>query len=523
MSHWIIAPVLVPLVAAAAMLAARRARIGVHRTIAAATVAMLAACAIRLTVDAAGAEPVAYAIGDWPAPFGIVLVLDRLAALMLLLITVVGAACLVASLQGWDTRGSHFHPLLQLQLMGLNGAVLTGDLFNLFVFFEVLLIASYGMLLHGDAPKRVPAALHYVVVNLAASALFLLGASLLYGATGTLNLADLAIRAATTGPDDIALLRAGGMILFVVFAVKAAALPLNFWLQPTYGAASPPVAALFAVMTKVGVYSILRVHTVVFGTTLGAGGALLEPWLVPVGLATLAVASLAALGARDLLQLVTWLVAGSAGTMLVGAGLMTAEGHAATLYYMTHSTITAALFLLLAHRIGAPSGVVGGAAPVSQAGCRSRLDAPIYLYAAIAIAGLPPLSGFVGKLGLLQAATGSVRLSWIWAVMLAAGLVTMIALVRAGTTLFWKTEPVKQPPPARVPGRDWTLVTICALALAVAGLTVAAPGIYGYMQATAAEITNPAGYVRRVLFPRPSGPILDTDRLRGQWLQGGPA
>ena len=179
---------------------------------------------------------------------------------------------------GWDTHGRHFHPLYQFQLMGLGGAFVTGDLFNLFVFFEVLLIASYALLLHGQGRERLRAGIQYVALNLTASALFLIGVSLIYAVTGTLNLADLSLRVAEVRGTEAVVLKAAALILLVVFGLKAAMLPLYLWLPATYAAASAPVAALFALMTKVGVYSIVRVHGVVFGDAAGDaaldGGAL---------------------------------------------------------------------------------------------------------------------------------------------------------------------------------------------------------------------------------------------------------
>ena len=211
-----------------------------------------------------------YRLGDWPAPFGIVLVLDRLSALMLLLTSILALAALVFSLARWHRAGAHFHPLFQFLLMGLNGAFLTGDLFNLFVFFELLLAASYGLLLHGSGLARVKAGLHYIVVNLVASLLFLIGVSLIYGVTGTLNMADLAARVPTIAADNRGLLEAGAGILAMAFLLKAGMWPLCFWLPTAYAAASPPVASIFAIMTKVGVYIVLRLSLLLFGEGAGA-------------------------------------------------------------------------------------------------------------------------------------------------------------------------------------------------------------------------------------------------------------
>ena len=179
-----------------------------------------------------------YRLGDWPAPFGIVLVLDRLSALMVLLTSILALAAVVFSLARWHRAGTHFHALFQFLLMGLNGAFLTGDLFNLFVFFELLLAASYGLVLHGSGLARVKAGLHYIAVNLVASLLFLIGVSLIYGVTGTLNMADLAARIPTIAAENRGLLEAGAGVLGVAFLLKAGMWPLCFWLPTTYAAAS---------------------------------------------------------------------------------------------------------------------------------------------------------------------------------------------------------------------------------------------------------------------------------------------
>ncbi|NJL08925.1 MAG: monovalent cation/H+ antiporter subunit D, partial [Methylacidiphilales bacterium] len=234
-----------------------------------------------------------YALGNWPAPFGIVLVLDRLAAVMVALCAVLALPVLVYAAGGTDARGRHFHALFQFQIAGLNGAFLTGDLFNLFVFFEVLLLASYGLLTHGNGRARARAGLAYVVLNLTGSALFLIALGLLYGTLGTLNMVDMAGALARVPAADQALVRTAAALLIAVFALKAALFPLSFWLPRVYGAASAPAAALFAIMTKVGVYALLRISTVTFsGAPVTAD--LLQPWLMPLAIATIAAGTLGA-------------------------------------------------------------------------------------------------------------------------------------------------------------------------------------------------------------------------------------
>ena len=265
--HLLIVPILAPLLTGALQLFLtehRRTRLacalgsGLVQTVAALTLLYLTTDAMpHMWTEGVGV----YAMGSWPAPFGIVLVVDRLAALMLVLTALVGLATLIYSLAYWDRVAPTFHSMFQFLLMGLNGAFLTGDLFNLFVFFEVLLASSYGLLLHGSGAGRVKASLHYITVNLIASFLFLLGVAMIYGMTGTLNMADLPARIALLPASDRALFEAGAAILSVAFLVKAGVWPLNFWLPATYTAASSPVGAVFSLMTKVGVYAVLRVGT----------------------------------------------------------------------------------------------------------------------------------------------------------------------------------------------------------------------------------------------------------------------
>ncbi len=227
-----IVPVLLPLLAGALMLLVGERRHGLKAAINLASTLSLVGIAIALlrmsdgaTDDMSGYIGV-YRLGDWPAPFGIVLVVDRLSALMLLLTSILASAAVVFSIARWHRAGVYFHALFQFLLMGLNGAFLTGDLFNLFVFFELLLAASYGLLLHGSGVARVRAGLHYIVVNLAASLLFLIGVSLIYGVSGTLNMADLAARIPEMAADDRALLEAGAGILGAAFLLKAGMWPL---------------------------------------------------------------------------------------------------------------------------------------------------------------------------------------------------------------------------------------------------------------------------------------------------------
>ena len=268
MQHLPVMPIILPLLAGAAMLLLQESQRSARVTIALTSAFAQLTAAIALLYFTTDAAPQVwpegigvYSIGGWAAPFGIVLVVDRLSALMVALGTTVAVATLVYSIARWDRPGQPFHSVFQFLMMGVNGAFLTGDLFNLFVFFEILLAASYALLLRGVGTRRVRRGLHYIAVNLASTFLFLIGVALIYGVAGTLNMADLTGKVAELSPADRSLFDTGAAILGVAFLVKAGSWPLNFWLPRAYPIAIAPVSAAFGIMTKVGIYAVLRVGT----------------------------------------------------------------------------------------------------------------------------------------------------------------------------------------------------------------------------------------------------------------------
>jgi multicomponent K+:H+ antiporter subunit D len=495
MSHWPIAPILLPLLAGAVLVPIEERAPRLARAASVLATLGFLAIAVRLAVLASHGQVSVYLLGNWQPPFGIVLAVDRLSALMLLLTGAVALAALVAALGGWDRHGAHFHALFQFQLMGLAGAFLTADLFNLFVFFEVLLAASYGLLLHGAGRERLRASFHYVVLNLTASALFLIGVSLLYGLAGTLNLADLSVKLQRLPASDAGLAQAAGVLLLVVFGLKAAILPMHLWLPGTYAAAPAPVAALFAIMTKVGIYAIARVLTLAFGAGEGAAAQV----LLPAGLATLAAASLGALAAGSLRALAGWLVIASAGTLLAALGLAGAAGVGAALYYLIHSTLIAAALFLLAEAIGRQRGAAGDALEAGPAVAQPALLGALFFAAAAAVGGLPPLAGFVGKLAILDSALGTAAWPWLFGVVLGSGLLVLVALSRAGSLLFWKSEGAVSG--AAVSAGEW-LPVAALLAAGFATVLFAGP-VLGYARAAAGQLVERGGYVERVLDARP--------------------
>ncbi|CBV43400.1 monovalent cation/H+ antiporter subunit D [Halomonas elongata] len=493
--HLIVLPIVLPLIVGIVLLRSRFGSSRFKRIASVIATLALAAISLALLLRAADGEIAYYALGGWQPPFGIVLVLDRLSALMVMLTSVLAIGCVIFACGGDDEKGSNFHGLFQLQLMGINGAFLTGDLFNLFVFFEVLLLASYALLLHGGGKSRIQSAVHYVVLNLAGSALFLIAVGVLYGATGTLNMADMAARLGELPAERSGLVTAGALLLLVVFGLKAAILPLYFWLPRAYAAAPAPVAALFAIMTKVGVYAILRVYSLIFGQQAGELASLEQPWVWWLALATLVAATIGVLAARDLRLLVAYLVLVSAGTLLAGVGMDTPEATASLLYYLVHTTLVTGGLFLLADMIGQQRGKAGTrivkGRPLVQGGALAGL----FFLGASAVAGLPPLSGAIGKALLMHAADAGQR-PWLWPILLISGLCAIIALSRAGSTLFWRSNE-GEPGGDRLPRQQWIGVT---LLLATSPLLVALAGpVSDYTRATADQLANPDALVSALL------------------------
>ncbi len=509
MMHWIVLPIVLPAVVAPLIGFVMRHDITTARIMSLVATGLLLGIAIGLTMVAAQGETLSYRLGNWPAPFGIVLVLDRLSALMVLLTSILALIVLIHAIAtGWDARGRHFHTLFQFQLMGICGAFLTGDVFNLFVFFEVLLIASYGLMIHAGGRARMRAGLQYVVMNLAGSTLFLFALGTLYATVGTLNIADLAAKIPAIPPEEAALVRVAGMLLMIVFAVKAAVFPVQFWLPATYSNAPAPVAALFAIMTKVGAYAILRVHTLAFGPGVPGAEGMAGTWLFPAAIVTIAIGALGVIGARRLLPLIAFSVVGSMGTLLVAVAAFSPTATTAALYYMVHSTFAAACLFLIADLVltRRQSDTLDAIPATAQNG----LFAALFFVAAIGMAGMPPLSGFLGKLLVLDAVRTPGMMEWAWTAILLGSLLTIVGFARAGSALFWKSTVMPQPasdPTGQRRGDDaWPGTAtaaqlspaIVALAL-LAGLAAFAGPAAVYFEDTSEQLFNRSGYVAAVL------------------------
>ncbi|PRZ45946.1 monovalent cation/H+ antiporter subunit D [Tritonibacter scottomollicae] len=525
MNHLLIAPIVLPALVAPFIIMALRYHIDLQRIFSLASNVLLVAIAMALAVQAADGTVQVYELGDWQAPFGIVLVLDRLSAMMVLLTTVLALAVnLYAVGSKWDERGANFHPLFLFQMMGIIGAFLTGDAFNLFVFFEVLLIASYGLMIHGGGARRFQAGVQYVVFNLLGSTLFLFALGTIYGVTGTLNLADLAVRVAELPAEDTALIRVGAIMLLLVFAIKASLLPLHFWLPASYANAPAPVAALFAIMTKVGAYSILRIYTLVFGPDVAVVEGLVDSWLLPAALLTVAIGAIGVLGSKEIGRLMSFGAITSVGTLLTAIALFTPEATAAALYYTVHSTLAAAALFLVADMVRQRQGDDIAPKPVMA---QSGLISVLFFIAAIATAGMPPLSGFLGKLLILDAARDNTLAVWVWAVILTSSLITIMGFARAGTMIFWKSHGLPRDDSMAEPeievehrhGGDGArtaptpalpFVATFGLLAGLVALTLFAGPMMRYTSATANDLFAPQAYIETVLANR-DRPVSDPD------------
>ncbi|BBQ50475.1 monovalent cation/H+ antiporter subunit D [Acinetobacter pittii] len=456
-----------------------------------------------------------YQLSEWSAPFGIVLVLDRLSAFMLALTYALAVPVLWYASDNWDTRGRYFHAMVHFLLMGICGAFLTGDLFNLFVFFEILLMASYVLLLHGQGKPRFQLGVHYVIINLLASALFLIGLGMIYGSVGSLNMADVSRLIPTLEADQHKLAVAGSLLLFVVFGIKAAMLPVGFWLPKTYAVASTPVAAIFTIMTKVGIYSILRVNGTVFDDALSQE--ILKSWLLPIGLITSLYGVIAAIGADRLRRFVGFMVLSSIGTLLTAIAMSNTQAWSGALYYLVHSTLIGAAFYLFCGCITSQRGDFKDHLKVAPRIKQEKAAMLTYFLIAMMMAGLPPFSGFLGKVFILQATVEASYQGWIIGVVLVVSLLSIIALTRVGFILFWRASAPEEDPihpayilyralPERAPPRNDQVIYLLLAGL-IAYVVFAAP-IQHYTLSTAQQIQDHALYQHSILKVDQNGEVI---------------
>ena len=482
--------------------------------------------ALAMFIHAAQNHISIYQLGEWAAPFGIVLVADRLAALMIMLTYSLALPLLWFASCEWDLQGRYFHALWHFLLMGLCGAFLTGDLFNLFVFFEILLIASYVLLLHPHAKARFQLGVHYVAINLLASALFLIGLGLIYANVGSMNMVDVARIYPTLPFAPHQLTMVGALLLLMVFAIKAAIVPVGFWLPKTYAVASAPVAAVFALMTKVGIYAILRVMGTVFNDD--ATQHVMHLILLPIGMITMLYGAFGALAAQRLGRFIGFMLLFSMGTLVIGFALFNTAAWAGMLYYLIHSTLIIACMYLLAAWISAQRGeLFTDYLKVSPMLKQHKVIAKIFLILAMMMVGLPPFAGFIAKIMILQATSIDAMQLLIIASVIIGSLIAMVAFVRVGLVLFWRAATPEDNPhhplyavyqalPSHAPRR--LSITLSVLMMLLISYSIAAEPIYRYMHATARQLQDHTAYEKLVLTTDKTGQVISVQPFDASYV-----
>jgi multicomponent Na+:H+ antiporter subunit D len=487
----LISPLVLPLATAVATLALR-GRIRWQRAagFVGAVLSFVAAVLLLLRVDAQ--EYVVTQAGGWSAPFGITLVADRLAALM---VAVSAFVCAGVSLYSWqedleDATAGDRIPLVHALLMGVQGAFITGDLFNLYVWFEVMLMASFVLLTLGNRSGQLESAIKYVILNVVASTLFLVGAGLLYGKLGTLNLADITVRLAN--PEQAGLVATTGVLFLVAFGLKAGMFPFFFWLPASYHTPRPVVSALFAgLLTKVGVYVLMRSYTLFLGVQFPA----LQTLLLVLAAITMLTGVLGAAAHVDIRRILSFHIISQIGYMLLGLALMTPLALAGTVFYLVHHIIVKSNLFF----VGGIVERLQGTGELDKIGGlwwqRPGLSL-LFLVPALSLGGIPPLSGFWAKLALIDA--GLRAQAWVvTAVALGVGLLTLFSMTKIWAEAFWKARPVSvefsEPPLSR---SAVAVVVLFALVTVVLGL--AGAPVFEFSLRAAAQLLDPVAYLAAV-------------------------
>lgn len=504
-------PVLIPLLTAALALLQWRHRVAQRRLSVAGAVALFAAAAWLFAAVSGGGVQVVQ-LGGWQAPFGISFVADTFSSLLVLFAATTNLCVVAYSLVSIDARREAFgyHALLHVLLMGVCGAFLTGDIFNLYVWFELMLMASFVLLALGGGRRQMEGAIKYVTINLISSALFLAAIGLLYAATGTLNMADLALKAQGVNPSGMRTIIA--LLFFVAFGVKAALFPLYFWLPASYHTPPVVITAIFAgLLTKVGVYSLARVFTLVFRDDAGY----VQPLLLWAAALTMIAGGVGAIVQRDLRRMLSFLIISHIGVAAMGLGIFTARAFAGMIFYLVEDIVVLTNLFLIAGGVR----LLCGTYDLTRAGGiyrRRPVFGLLFLIPALSLSGIPPFSGFFAKLALIQAGLEAGRY-WVVAVSLSVSLLTLYAMARVWMLAFWREQPAATPtnlaaPLETLPAPATTpvtpidprrarraLVPVAALSLLTVALGLGAEYVFRQSLTAAAVLAEPRLYVEAVL------------------------
>jgi multicomponent Na+:H+ antiporter subunit D len=488
-------PVLLPLGTAAVLLLFWN-RVRLQQALSAIGAAGLLAAAVALCAAVWRDGVLAVRVGGWPPLFGITLVADLFAAIMVLLAGAVGLAIVVYSATDVDERRKAFayHALVQVLLAGVCGAFLTGDLFNLYVWFEVMLVSSFALLALGSERPQVEGSIKYVVLNLTSSALFLAAVGLLYGFTGTLNMAELAVRLREL-PDPTAVTPVA-LLFLVAFGIKAAVFPLFFWLPAAYHTPPPAVSALFAgLLTKVGVYALIRTFTLLFTAETG----LTHGLLAVIAALTMVTGVLGAIAQSDVRRILSFHIVSQIGYMVLGLALFAPLALAGSVFYIAHHILVKTNLFLVAGLVRR----LGGSFELARLGGLWRTRpavALLFLVPALSLAGMPPLSGFFAKLVLVRASFEGEHWA-IAGVALVVGLLTLYSMTKIFGEAFWKAAEAPRDGEPAVP-RALTsalVVPVCGLAATTVLLGILAGPAFAVAQVAARQLLDPSDYLRAVL------------------------
>ncbi len=488
----LVLPLLIPLLTAIGCILAGASRRAQRALSILGSSALLAAGVWLLReVNAGGIQAVQ--LGNWPAPFGITLVADLFSAIMVAITGFVALCVGIFALANIDPNRERFgfYPLYHFLLLGVCGAFLTGDLFNLFVWFEVMLMSSFVLLALGGERPQIEAAVKYLTLNFIASGLFLTALGILYGQFGTLNMADLAVKLRDQ-PIGVAL--SSAMLLFVAFGIKAGVFPLFFWLPASYHTPPVAVSAIFAgLLTKVGVYALIRVFTLIFT----ADPATTHTLIVVVSVLTMITGVLGAAAQYEVRRVLSFHIISQIGYMTLGLGLFTTAAIAAAIFYVVHHIIVKTNLFLIAGAIGH----VRGTGELKRLGGLYR-DYPwlglLFLIPAMSLAGIPPLSGFFAKFALVKA-TLDLPSYWPVAAALAVGLLTLFSMTKIWAEAFWKAEPEGATGGTRGPVPRIMLVPIVAMALVTVAIGFFPGTLLDFATRAAGQLMNPNLYIEAVL------------------------